>query len=295
MDIRSLTYLDAVARTGSFTAAAAELNVVQPAISQQIKRLEEELGVALIDRATRQPTEAGTILLRRANRIFLELEAAQSELDEYSGLERGTVRAGAIHWLEPFDLPGLLHAFSTSYPDIAVDLREHDARDMFTMLADGRMDLVFSNISPADRVPSGLQRRLLFSEPLVVGVHPDHHLANRTSARLAELRSEPFVAFRHGSAFRDTVDAALANAGETPSVRYESSDLMMVRNLVAKGLGVALMPESLTRAPGAAISSLAIAPDAPERTVGLTWRSDLSPSPPARAFLALALKWLEAK
>lgn len=294
MDLRSLSYLEAVIRTGGFTSAAAELNVVQPAVSQQIKRLETELGVTLIDRGTRRATEAGLVLLRRSHRIFSEVDAARAELDELAGIERGTVRAGAIHWLEPLDLPSLLCAFTTRYPGISVDLREHDARVMFEMLSDGRLDLVFSNISPGDETPAGLQRQHLFSEPIVVGVAVNHPLATGTSVRLEDLSEEPFVAFRHGSAFRDTVDTALAAAATAPEVRFESSDLAMVRNLVAEGLGVALMPQSLADATGPAIATLEIAPDPPVRTVALTWRTDLSVSPPARAFLDLALEWIDS-
>ncbi|MCL1600963.1 MAG: LysR family transcriptional regulator, partial [Actinomycetia bacterium] len=105
MDLRQLTYLDAVARNASFTAAADELFVAQPAVSQAIKQLELEFGTTLIDRVKKQPTEAGTLVLARARQVFAELEAAREQVGELSGLERGTLRAGAIHWLEPFDLP----------------------------------------------------------------------------------------------------------------------------------------------------------------------------------------------
>lgn len=293
MELRHLEYLDAVVRTGSFTAAASELNVVQPAVSQQIKRLEHEVGATLVNRSTRQATEAGELLLSRARRAFAELDTARSEIDELAGLERGTVRAGAIHWLEPLDLPDLLGVFAARYPGISVDLREHDARVMFEMLTDGRMDLVFSNISPGDPVPAGLQRTLIFSEPLVVGVGPHHDLADRASVRLKDLAGEPFVAFRPGSAFRDTVDLALSELRSPPSVRFESSDLAVVRNLTARGLGIALMPKSLAEAPGAEIVALRITPKPPVRTVALTWRSDVDPSPSAKAFLDVTTAWID--
>ncbi len=292
MDLRQLDYLDAVVRAGSFTRAATEMHVAQPAVSQMIKRLEQELGTPLIDRSTKKATEAGELLLRRARRALSELDAARTEVAELIGLETGTVHAGAIHWLEPLDLPGLLEAFTARHPRIAVDLREFDARVMFDMLNDREMDLVFSNISPGDPVPPGLQRKLLFSEPLIVGVHPDHQLAGRKSIALHELDAEPFVAFRSGSAFRDTVDRALADTGIAPAIRYESSDLITVRSLAAAGLGVALMPQSLAAFPGPPIAILTIEPNPPRRTVALTWRSDLSGSPAGQAFLDLALDWI---
>ncbi|MCP4965499.1 MAG: LysR family transcriptional regulator [bacterium] len=292
MDLRQLDYLDAVVRTGSFTGAAAEMHVAQPAVSQMIKRLERELGTTLIDRGSKRPTEAGEVLLRRARRAVAELDAARSEVTDLIGLETGTVRAGAIHWLEPLDLAGLLGAFTAKHPRIAVDLREFDARVMFDMLRDREMDLVFSNISPGDALPAGLERRLLFTEPLVVGVGTDHPFAGRRSIRLDELHTEALIAFRSGSAFRDTVDAAFGSLSPAPPIRYESSDLIAVRNLVAAGLGVALMPQSLADSPEPRIAALTIAPDPPQRTVALTWRRDLSGSPAGQAFLNLALDWI---
>jgi DNA-binding transcriptional LysR family regulator len=292
MDLRQLTYLDAVARNESFTAAAKELYVAQPAVSQAIKQLERELGVTLIDRASRRPTEAGDLVLVRARQAFAELDAARTQVGELVGLERGTLRAGAIHWLEPLDLPVLLHAYTTRYPGITVSLHEYDARIMFDMLLDRQMDIVFSNISPGTDVPAGLEQEVLFTEPLVVGVSPDHALAQRDSISLSDLADEPFIGFRSGSAFRDTVDDAFAQALAVPDVRYESSDLMTVRRLAAAGLGAALMPQSLAAFPGSSVTVLTVDPSPPERTVALTWRSDLTDSPAAQAFLEMALSWV---
>jgi DNA-binding transcriptional LysR family regulator len=294
MDLRHLTYLDAVARNASFTAAADELFVAQPAVSQAIKQLELEFGTTLIDRANKRPTEAGELVLARARQAFAELETAREQVRELIGLKRGTLRAGAIHWLEPLDLPVLLHEYTTLYPGIAISLHEYDARVMFDMLQQRQLDIVFSNISPGADLPNGLERKLLFTEPLVVGVNPSHPLAGRTSISLADLRDEPFIGFRSGSAFRDTVDHAFKEAGISPLIRFESSDLVTVRKLTAAGLGVALMPQSLATFPGAPLTVLSVDPHPPERTVALTWRSDLTSSPATRAFLDLTLEWVAA-
>ena len=292
MDLRQLRYLDAVARNKSFTAAAKELYVAQPAVSQAIKRLEHELGLTLIDRSSRLATEAGDLVLARARQAFAELEAARTQVGELVGLERGTLRAGAIHWLEPLDLPVLLNAYATRYPGITVSLHEYDARIMFDMLTERQMDIVFSNISPGAEVPAGLEQEILFTEPLVVGVSPDHPLAQQELVSLTDLAAEPFIGFRSGSAFRDTVDHAFAEAQVIPDVRYESSDLITVRRLAAAGLGTALMPQSLASFPGSPLVVLEVEPDPPERTVALTWRSDLTDSPAARAFLDMSLDWI---
>ena len=293
MDLRQLRSLEAIVRLRSFTRAAEELHVAQPAVSHQLKALEHELDIDLVDRSTRTATEAGRILLSRSNTALAELEAAKAELADLVGLRSGIVRAGAIHWLEPLDLADLLGSFADRYPGISIELREENATTMFDMLEQAQLDLVLSNISPGDVVRPGLERRVLFTEDLVLGVDPKHRISNRTSVRLEQLGDEPFVAFRAGSAFRDTVLGALREVGITPHVAFESSDLATVRNLAARGLGVALMPRSLAAAPGPALNVIEIAPRPPTRTVALTWRVSHPLSPPARAFLDSAHTWLD--
>lgn len=293
MDLRRLRTLDAIVRHRSFTRAAEELHIAQPAVSQQLKSLESELGLELVDRTTRTPTEPGRILLNRSRVAIAELEAATAEIADLVGLRSGIVRAGAIHWLEPLDLVDLLGSFAEHYPGISIELREENAVTMFDMLEQAQLDLVLSNISPGDPVRSGLERRVLFTEDLVLGVNPEHPFSRRGSIRLEELREESFVAFRSGSAFRDTVFGALREAGVLPHVAFESSDLVTVRNLAARGLGIALMPRSLATAPGLQLSVIEIAPRPPTRTVALTWRASHPPSPPARAFLNFTHAWLD--
>ena len=292
LDLRHLRVLVAVVDHGGFTSAAEALHIAQPAVSQQVKALESSLGMELIDRATKRPTAAGEILITHARSAMRELETAALEVSELDGLKRGTVRIGAIHWLEPLDLPALLGAFTEKYPGITIELREQNASDMFTLLESGDMDLVFSNISPVHGIIPGLSQRVLFTEDLVVVAALDDPLGARSRCTLADLGDRRLIAFRRGSAFFDTVDLSLRAHGVTPHFVMETSDLAMVRSLASRGLGVGLLPRSLARSHGPPVTVVELDPEPPTRTVGLTWSARGGRSPAATAFLEFAFEWL---
>lgn len=291
-DLNKLRVLVAVVDEGGFTRAAEVLHVAQPAVSQQIKALETQVGEELIDRASKRPTVVGAVLVSHARSAMRELDEAALEVAELAGLERGSVLIGAIHWLEPLDLPSLVGAFQGRYPGITIRLQEENAADMFAMMVDGGMDLVFSNVAPGDVVPRGLTQHMLFVEDLVIATSPSHHLAQRGACSLNALDGERLIAFRRGSAFYQTVDDAFRGAGIVPDITMETSDLAMVRNFVSRGLGVALLPRSLADTKGGAIGIVEIAPRAPVRTVALTWNPTGMSSSAARAFISFTLDWL---
>ena len=292
LDLNRLRVLVAIADHGGFTRAAEALHVAQPAISQQVKALEASVGLELVDRKTKRPTQAGAILVSHARAAMMELDSAALELEELDGLRRGTVRLGAIHWLEPLDLPALLRSFVDRYPGISIELHEENARVMFDMLETGDMDLVFSNLSPTDTVHSGLAQCELFTEDLVVAMVTGSHLGSQGTCTLGDLDGEGLIAFRKGSAFFETVDSALRIAGVTPNFVMGTSDLSMTRNLASRGLGIALLPRSLADIDGPPIDVVEIKPTPPIRTVALTWSESGPRSPASRAFLAFALEWL---
>ncbi|MFQ5554915.1 MAG: LysR family transcriptional regulator [Acidimicrobiia bacterium] len=295
MDLRQLRYLEAVVRLGSFTAAAGEQFVAQPAVSQALKKLEQQVGLRLVIRSSPvSATPAGEALVLRARRVLAEVEAAEAELDAVRGIETGIVRVGAIHWLEPFDLAQLLGGFNELHPGVDIVLREENADEMFDQLSAGSLDLVVSNVAPGDRIPAGLDRWVVVTEDLVAAMAPPHRLAGRSWVSLEALAVENLIAFRRGSAFRQTVDHAFAARGTVPHVGFESSDMMAVRTLAARGLGIGIMPESLARAPGPELAVVSIRPKPEPRRVAVTWRTGAHTSPAGAAFRAFALDWIEA-
>ena len=284
MELQQLRSFAAVARRGHFTRAAAELHIGQPAVSQHIRRLETELGVRLLRRTTRsvELTEAGEILLERAERALGELEAAHAELAELKGLVRGRLTIGAMQSLEPYDLPGALASFHERHPAIDIRVVEDVAPDMLAAVLADRLDVAFVPIE--DGVPAGLHRHLLFEDELVVVVGRGHELAGASDVAISALSEEPFVFLREGTGLRRTVETAARAAGFEPKARFETNELTRVLALVGRGLGVSAVTRAVAEAAGDDVVSVRLRP-ALRRQVGIVWRVGRHRTPAANAFL----------
>ncbi len=289
MDLRQLRYLVALAEEQNFTRAAVREHIAQPALSQQIRRLEDELGVVLVERTTRQMrlTEAGDLLVGRARRIMAEVEAAQSELDALKGIEVGRVRVGAIHTMGPIDLSLVLAIFHERHPGVELTVREEPSEDLAEMIRDDELDLAF--LSVTERIEShGLALHQLVSEELVVLLAPDHRLAHRRRLRMAELREEEFISFRPGARLHELLFAAGRHAGFEPRVKLESNESPRIRRLVARGMGVAILPRSDAVSPGADVAVVALSDPPLSRDITLAWRHERKHPPAVAEFLALS-------
>jgi DNA-binding transcriptional LysR family regulator len=290
MDLRQLRYLVALADERHFTRAAAREHVAQPALSQQIRKLEEELGLSLVHRTTRQValTDAGELLADRARRVLAEVEAARAELQELSGLRAGRVTIGAMQTLGAFDLPLVLATFHERHPGVELAVREEPSDTLAAMLRADALDLAI--LSVTDRIERrGLELERLASEELVAVLPPGHALAKRRRLRFAELADEDFIGFREGWALRHVLDQAAAEAGFTPRFAFESNEVPRIRALVARGLGVAVLPRSGVDDPeGQRVVAVPLTEPRPTRDVTLAWRGERRHAPAAAAFLALA-------
>jgi DNA-binding transcriptional LysR family regulator len=295
MELRQLRYLVALAEELSFTRAAANEHVAQPALSQQIRRLEEEVGLALVERTTRHValTDAGQLLVVRARRVLSELEAAESELEAVRGMNTGHVTIGAMHTMGPVDLSLPLALFHDRHPDVGLTVREYSSEEMAEMLRIDELDLAF--LSVTERVEAeGLGLHQLVSEELVVLLPPDHRLSGRRQVRMAELSDEQFVSFREGARLRELLFGAGRQAGFEPRVTLESNESRRVRRLVSRGLGVAILPRSDAEGPGADIAVVSLTEPALSRDITLAWREGRRHAPAAAAFLDLARETFEA-
>lgn len=288
MELRQLRYLIALAEERSFTRAAVRSHVAQPALSQQIRRLEDELGLSLVDRTTRQValTEAGEVLTERARRAVAELEAARAELSELAGVRGGRVTIGAMQTLGAFDLPALLGAFHSQFPGVELSVREEASDTLAEMVRSGTVDLAL--LSVTDRIDrQGLELHLLASEDVVLLLPASHRLAARRRVRVAELAGESFVSFREGWAIRHLLVQAGREAGFDPHIAFESNEVTRIRALVASGLGVALMARSAAEDPGLGVRVVSLTAPRPVRDVTLAWRSGRRMAPAASALLDL--------
>lgn len=248
MELRHLQHFIAVAEEQHFTRAARRANIVQSALSSSIRALEEELDARLFLRTTRQVrlTAAGEAFLEKARRVLDAVREAREAVSSAAALERGTLDIGAVPSLPAFiDLPALLAAFHALYPGIEVRLSQGGSEPLTEKLRAGTLDLA---ILPLCEPVPDIAASVVACEGLVLVCAPAHPLAGRTEVTLAELAGEPFVDFQPGWGTRRLVDKGFGQAGLERRIAFEVSDLDSLLALVARGLGVALVPETVAEA-----------------------------------------------
>lgn len=247
-DLRLLKVLREVALRGSFSAAAEALSYSQPAVSQQIARLEAQAGVKLIERQPKgvRLTPAGEALVRHTERILAQLAEAQAELGEIASSARGRLRVGAFASAAGTIVPRAVSAFRRLRPGIVVDLLLMDPPEAVPALRRGDLDLAVTEEGgfEADPKLDGLGVERLMDDMLYASLPGDHPLATRRAVALADLREEDWmlVGLRGTCADSNIVLRACRDAGFEPRVAYTSDDYFAIQGLVAAGMGVALVP-----------------------------------------------------
>jgi len=289
MELRQLRYLVALDEERNFTRAAEREHIAQPALSQQIRRLEEEVGLELVDRSTRRAamTDAGLALVARARRILAEIEAAHVELEAVRGVQRGRVTLGVMHTMGPIDISLALAMFHDRRPQVELTVREYSSDELADLLRVDDLDLAF--LSLTDRIErSGLGLRQLMSEELVVILPRDHRLAGREQLLMADLAGEEFISYREGARLRELLTSAGQHAGFEPRVSLESNESRRIRRLVERGMGVAILPRSDAEEPGADVAVASLIEPTLRRDITLAWREDRRHPPAVAEFLELA-------
>jgi DNA-binding transcriptional LysR family regulator len=243
MEVHQLAYFESVSRHLHFTRAADELNVAQPSVSQQIRKLETELGTPLFHRMKRRValTEAGQRFLPHARAVLQQLEEARVEVQELTGLRKGSLAVGAPPSVGTHLFPRALAAFSQKHPGIGLSFREGGSRTLVNLLEQGQLDLAVV-IQPI-RHPA-LETMPLLEEELLLAVPQGHALAGRQArVPLGELREEAFVMLREGAYdLRDQTLAACRKVGFEPRVVLDGCEMDSVLRFVAAGIGVAILP-----------------------------------------------------
>jgi DNA-binding transcriptional LysR family regulator len=287
MELRQLRSFTVLADEQHFTRAAARLHVAQPALSQQIAKLERELGTTLVDRTTRRVTltQAGQTLLVYARRMLTDEAAALAELDDLAGLRSGHLTIGAAQAMGPVDLVALLAGFHHDHPSVELTVREALSVDLVAAVLRDELDLAFVTGVADDAVPAQLERLTLASEDLVCVASPRHRLARRRRLALTDLREETFILFTGDATIRRQVDDAAAAAGVAPRVGFETDDVARMRGLAAAGLGVAIMPRTDARAPGPGVAVATLTDPGLRLSLSICRRQGRRPSPAAEALL----------
>jgi DNA-binding transcriptional LysR family regulator len=279
-DVRLLQVLREIALRGSFSAAAEALNYTQPAVSQQIARLERQTGVTLVDRTSRgiKLTPAGRVLLRRTERVLAELQAAEDELGELAAEARGRLRVAAFSTAAGTIVPEAVALFREQRPAVEVELHLLDPPVSLPMLQRGELEVALTEIRGFSQEVSleGLTVQHLFDDPLYVSLPGGHPLATRDSVALGDLCDEDWILLTPGDSCRDTniVLRACREAGFEPRGAYFSMDYFAIQGLVATGMGVALVPALalVTQRPDVAVRP--VTGQAPYRGIGAAFNGE---------------------
>jgi DNA-binding transcriptional LysR family regulator len=292
MELRQLAYFVAVVDEAHFTRAAERLRIAQPAVSQQIRRLEAELGERLLHRDRRNValTSAGEALLPYARAALAQVENGRQAVAALRGLVTGQLRVGLVMPLPDRSVVRAIGEFGRRYPGVELTLVEDETDALLHGLAAGDLHTAFLGLGPGQDVPASLQAIVVSREPAVLAVHPQHPLATRRSVQLSVLRDEPVVTLTRASRLRTVLETACSRAGFAPRVVAETSDLSVMIQLVAEGIGVALMPRS-GRQEASGVVTIAVTNPTIDRRIILVWRPAAS-SPAARAFITLAREHL---
>jgi len=210
MEIHQLTYFVAVAETGSFTRAAERCNVAQPSLSQQILKLEQELGEALFDRLRRRTvlTDAGRMLLPHAYSILSELQDIKQGLNTDLENGRGVLRVGFIPTIAPFVLPRVIKRFSNEFPAAILSVYEDLTEVLIRDIIDGKLDVGITSLPIHNKL---IRTQELLVEPLMVASSHEHDLVSRASLRVKELDDFPFIALSESIAWASRCSLFVTN------------------------------------------------------------------------------------
>ncbi len=283
MEVHQLRYFCAVAETGSFTRAAEREQIAQPSLSQQIMKLEEELGVRLFDRLGRtvRLTDLGQIFLPRARTILSELKAAKEEVVERQSTVSGPVCVGVIPTIAPYFLPTRIAGFSRKYPEATITVVEDVTVRLMDRLRAGLVDVAVMALPARGH---DLESFPIRTERLYAIVPRDHRLARKRSVLMKELREEPFLLLRDDHCFRETAIEVCKRARVLPQVVFESGQFSSILGMVGAGLGISIVPEmALEQRPDC--SFVLIADERASRTIGVTTLKGRFLSRVQRAFL----------
>jgi DNA-binding transcriptional LysR family regulator len=287
VELRHFTALEAVGRTRSFAAAARELGYTQSAISQQIARLERAVGQRLVDRpGGPRPvslTEAGKLLLRHADAIVAQLDAAQADMDALAAGAAGPLRVGILQSVGARLLPGLLRRFRERWPRVEVRVQEEIApRELLHLLEHGELDLTFADLP----LPDGpFAWNEILRDPYVLLVPAGDPLAERDAAPpLRELSGLPLVTWRQ----LGEPETSLRGRVPDLNVVFRSDDNGTVVGLVAEGLGYAVVPQLVVNPRNPAYVALPFGNRIPPRHLAIVWHRDRYRSAAAEAFIELS-------
>lgn len=295
MEFRQLQYAIQIAAERNFSRAADKLHIAQPSLSQQLSKLEKELGVLLFKRSTNsvELTYAGSVFVEKAQQIIDMADQLRREMEDIADMRKGRLVVGSLPMTGAHVLPYVLPVFREAYPDIEIVLIEESTRNLEHLTASGGTDVSLLTLPLEEQ---SLAYQPLIDEEIVLAVPPDSPLARgdrRKPIQLSTLSDQPFVLLKKGQGFRTISHDLCRRAGFEPRVVFESGNINTVQSLVAAGMGIAFVPAMMRQDDwqGRAPIYLKLE-DRPTRTLVIAYRKGRYLSNAAEAFIATFHKTL---
>jgi LysR family hydrogen peroxide-inducible transcriptional activator len=274
MNLRDLRYLVALAEHKHFGRAASASFVSQPTLSTQIRKLEDELGVALVERTPRKVllTEVGREIAQRAREVLNEVEQIRAAAQRTRDPESGTVRLGIFPTLGPYLLPHVIPAIRRRFPRLELLLTEEKTEVVLKLLREGRLDAGILALPIHD---AQLHEEFLFEEDFVLAVPEGHALATRGPLKLTDLAEQNLLLLEDGHCLRDQALEVCQMAGANERSGFRATSLETLRQMVAAGVGITLLPVLSVKppvAPSADIRLIEFRGNVPSRRIAMVWR-----------------------
>lgn len=288
MELHQLRYFVAVAQTESFSRAAELCHVSQPSLSQQIAKLEKQLGRKLFDRLSRGValTDAGHTLLESATVILNSIEDTEKRLRDTNDLQDARLSIGAIPTIAPYLLPGHLKTYLKKFPEVELTVQEDVTQNLISAMISGEVDIALMALPlDDDRIATAE----LFNEPLLLALPPDHALAKRRAIKTDQLQNERFIVLGDMHCLGEQVLSFCRVNNYSSRIGCRSAQLATIQELILSGLGVSLLPQmALPTEPvedGTMPIYRELAGQQPRRTIVAAWHRHRYLSLAARRFL----------
>lgn len=245
-DIKHLHYFLEVAVQKSFTKAAHHLYVTQPTISKMVRNIEDELGIALLDRSGKEIelTDAGKIVFEQSQKIVQSFDHLSEKLADLTNVKRGKLTIGLPPMIGVYFFPMILGKFRSKFPGIELNIVEYGAKKVANCVAEGALEVGVTVGSFDQRIFDSF---FFYNDPLRLVVNSSNPLAKKGNVRLGDLKEESFILFPEEFSLRGMILKSCEHAGFQPRVFFESSQWDFMIKLVSEGFGIALLPESMIK------------------------------------------------
>lgn len=287
MEMHQLRYVVAVARSGNFSRAAEQCHVSQPSLSQQVQKLEEELGERLFERMKRQArlTPHGEAFLRRAVRILEEVDAAQREATDARKLLSGALTVGVLPTIAPYLLPDAMARFTEKFPGVEVVIQEDTTARLIKLLLAYEIDFALASQPIEDR---RIEVRELFAEELLLALPPGHPLTRKRTVCAADLEKERLIVMKEGHCLGDQVLQFCGRRDLRTNISFRSAQLETIQSLVRAGLGISLVPLMAAQSERGDLPEYrSLHGGRPERKIVAIWPRQRAPGRAATEFLRI--------